>query len=120
MFAILSRTLPSLITKSPIIPSFRPLTNANHSFTSLLAGFKNTWMPSTPLLGDIRTKSCLRTNKSAAKRFKVMGNGRIKRKKAGKRHNTGHKGRSRVNRLAQGAPISEKSIENRMRILISG
>ncbi|KAL7512584.1 hypothetical protein ACHAXN_010708 [Cyclotella atomus] len=49
-----------------------------------------------------------------------MGNGRIKRKKAGKRHNTGHKGRSRVNRLAQGAPISEKSIENRMRVLISG
>lgn len=42
------------------------------------------------------------------------------RKKAGKRHNTGHKGRSRVNRLAQGAPISEKSIENRMRVLISG
>lgn len=41
------------------------------------------------------------------------------RGKAGKRHNTGHKGRARVNRLAQGAPITEKSIETRMRRLIA-
>ena len=43
----------------------------------------------------------------------------IYRGKAGKRHNTGHKGRARVNRLAQGAPITEKSIETRMRRLIA-
>ena len=33
----------------------------------------------SPILTAIRTKCCLRTNKSAAKRFRVMGNGRIKR-----------------------------------------
>ncbi|KAL7480953.1 hypothetical protein ACHAW6_006635 [Cyclotella cf. meneghiniana] len=48
-----------------------------------------------------------------------MGNGRIKRNKAGKRHNTGHKGRARVNRLSASAPITEKSIEKRMRRLIA-
>ena len=41
------------------------------------------------------------------------------RNKAGKRHNTGHKGRARVNRLSASAPITEKSIEKRMRRLIA-
>lgn len=49
-----------------------------------------------------------------------LTNTAFNRKKAGKRHNTGHKGRARVNRLAQSAPISEKKIENRMRVLIGG
>mmetsp|Transcript_30685 Transcript_30685/g.61809 ORF Transcript_30685/g.61809 Transcript_30685/m.61809 type:complete len:121 (-) Transcript_30685:73-435(-) len=63
-------------------------------------------------------KACLRTNKSAAKRFIVRGGGRIKRGHGGRSHNTGHKGRKRINRLAASAPIYEKSIENRMRRLI--
>ncbi|KAL7532736.1 hypothetical protein ACHAXR_005761 [Thalassiosira sp. AJA248-18] len=68
--------------------------------------------------GGIREKGCLKTNKSAAKRFIVKGKGRIKRGKAGRSHNTGHKGRKRVNRLAESAPISEKKIEERMRLII--
>ncbi|KAL3794212.1 hypothetical protein ACHAW5_000176 [Stephanodiscus triporus] len=68
--------------------------------------------------GALREKSCLKTNKSAAKRFIVRGNGRIKRGKGGRSHNTGHKGRKRVNQLAASAPITEKAIEERMRRLI--
>ncbi|KAL7466558.1 hypothetical protein ACHAXS_006854 [Conticribra weissflogii] len=76
----------------------------------------------TPLISGIDRgfagKACLKTNKSAAKRFIVRGGGRIKRGHGGRSHNTGHKGRKRVNRLAASAPIYEKSIENRMRRLI--
>ena len=63
-------------------------------------------------------KALLRTNKSAAKRFRVKGNDRIKRNKAGRSHNTGHKGRKRINTLAESAPINGKKIEDRMRRLI--
>eukprot|EP00985_Skeletonema_marinoi_P026256 scaffold20216_cov73-Skeletonema_marinoi.AAC.1 len=63
-------------------------------------------------------KALLRTNKSAAKRFRVRGNARIKRNKAGRSHNTGHKGRKRINNLAASAPINGKKIEDRMRRLI--
>ena len=63
-------------------------------------------------------KALLRTNKSAAKRFRVKGNDRIKRNKAGRSHNTGHKGRKRINSLAASAPINGKKIEDRMRRLI--
>eukprot|EP00970_Alexandrium_tamarense_P010275 scaffold2061_cov195-Alexandrium_tamarense.AAC.10 len=40
------------------------------------------------------------------------------RNKAGRSHNTGHKGRKRVNNLAATAPVKELGIENRMRRLI--
>lgn len=40
------------------------------------------------------------------------------RGKAGRSHNTGHKGRKRVNNLAAAAPITEKKIEERMRVII--
>ena len=40
------------------------------------------------------------------------------RGKAGRSHNTGHKGRKRVNNLAAAAPIKEKKIEERMRLII--
>jgi hypothetical protein len=42
----------------------------------------------------------------------------ILRGKAGRSHNTGHKGRKRINRLAASAPITEKAIEGRMRRII--
>ena len=38
--------------------------------------------------------------------------------KAGRSHNTGHKGRKRVNNLAASAPIKEQAIEERMRRII--
>eukprot|EP00985_Skeletonema_marinoi_P020920 scaffold12561_cov62-Skeletonema_marinoi.AAC.1 len=80
-------------------------------------------MPSPSLLTNITErglagKALLRTNKSAAKRFRVRGNARIKRNKAGRSHNTGHKGRKRINNLAASAPINGKKIEDRMRRLI--
>lgn len=40
------------------------------------------------------------------------------RGKAGRSHNTGHKGQKRLNRLATSAPIRGKKIEQRMRRLI--
>jgi len=42
----------------------------------------------------------------------------ILRGKAGRSHNTGHKGQKRLNRLATSAPIRGKKIEERMRRLI--
>lgn len=65
-----------------------------------------------------RSKSCLKTNKSAAKRFRVQGNGKLKRNHAGASHNTGFKSRSRNNRLRQSGPITEPKIEKRMKILL--
>ncbi|EJK50221.1 hypothetical protein THAOC_30836 [Thalassiosira oceanica] len=68
--------------------------------------------------GAHRGKKCLNTNRSASKRFIVRGSGSIKRGKAGRSHNTGHKGQKRLNRLATSAPIRGKKIEQRMRRLI--
>mmetsp|Transcript_5851 Transcript_5851/g.8458 ORF Transcript_5851/g.8458 Transcript_5851/m.8458 type:complete len:117 (+) Transcript_5851:48-398(+) len=63
-------------------------------------------------------KSTLKTNKSAAKRFRVRGNGSIVRNRSGASHNTGHKKRARCNRLATSCSIKGKKIEKRMRQLI--
>eukprot|EP00804_Cyclotella_cryptica_P008381 CCRYP_003914-RB/>CCRYP_003914-RB protein AED:0.06 eAED:0.06 QI:550/1/1/1/0.5/0.33/3/293/124 len=123
MFTALSRGLVTSLQKA-FTPSLSfPSSTTFHLGLAAGGGAKHAWMPMfrspAMLLGEIRGKCCLRTNKSAAKRFRVMGNGRIKRNKAGKRHNTGHKGRARVNRLSASAPITEKSIEKRMRRLIA-
>eukprot|EP00565_Helicotheca_tamesis_P009148 CAMPEP_0185731798 /NCGR_PEP_ID=MMETSP1171-20130828/13930_1 /TAXON_ID=374046 /ORGANISM="Helicotheca tamensis, Strain CCMP826" /LENGTH=92 /DNA_ID=CAMNT_0028401127 /DNA_START=184 /DNA_END=462 /DNA_ORIENTATION=- len=67
---------------------------------------------------SIREKSTLKTNKSAAKRLLVRGSGGIKRQRAGRTHNTGYKGRTRVNRLASSTGIKAKGIEKRMRRLL--
>ncbi|KAL3768848.1 hypothetical protein ACHAWU_006949 [Discostella pseudostelligera] len=123
MFSALVRSaLPPLRSASSHTPSpssFACLHN-NYARSSLSCWFNNNIIR-TPLFlmsGIIREKSCLQTNKSAAKRFIVRGNGRIKRGKAGRSHNTGHKGRKRINRLAASAPITEKAIEERMRRII--
>ena len=63
-------------------------------------------------------KSCLKTNKSAAKRFRVRGYGSIKRNKAGMSHNTGYKSNTRKRRLSSSDGVRGKSIELRMRRLI--
>ena len=63
-------------------------------------------------------KSCLKTNKSAAKRFRVRGSGSVKRNKAGMSHNTGYKNNARKRRLASSGGVNGKSIELRMRRLI--
>ena len=43
----------------------------------------------------------------------------IRRRKAGKAHNTGYKSRGRVNRLASSAPIKDKAIEKKMKKLLN-
>jgi large subunit ribosomal protein L35 len=63
-------------------------------------------------------KACIKTNKSAAKRFRVCGSGSIKRARAGMSHNTGYKAKDRKRRLGSSTGIKGKSIEQRMRRLI--
>jgi len=71
------------------------------------------------LLTQIRTfAKGGKTNKSAAKRFKVMANGRIKRGSEGRSHNTGHKSKKRKNNLATTKGISGKKIEDRIRHML--
>jgi len=60
----------------------------------------------------------VKTNRAAAKRIRVMGSGRLKRAKAGRRHNTGYLTRKRKNNLARGTGIKGKKHEKRMRRLI--
>lgn len=49
----------------------------------------------------------LKTNRSAAKRFKKTGSGKIKRSKAGKNHFTGKKASKSIRNLRKGTLISE-------------
>mmetsp|Transcript_28275 Transcript_28275/g.34938 ORF Transcript_28275/g.34938 Transcript_28275/m.34938 type:complete len:131 (-) Transcript_28275:275-667(-) len=82
----------------------------------------SSWLSSSPLsfihYRCMGTKALFKTNKSAAKRFRVRGSGSIKRNKGGSSHNTGYKARSRSNRLGQSCGIKEPKIEKRMRRLI--
>jgi large subunit ribosomal protein L35 len=48
----------------------------------------------------------LKTNRSAAKRFKKTGSGKIKRSKAGKNHFTGKKASKSIRNLRKGTLIS--------------
>ena len=74
--------------------------------------------PTMMLCRFMGNKSCLKTNKSAAKRFRVRGSGSVKRNKAGMSHNTGYKNNTRKRRLASSGGVNGKSIELRMRRLI--
>ena len=78
----------------------------------------NSTTPTTMLCRFMGNKSCLKTNKSAAKRFRVRGSGSVKRNKAGMSHNTGYKNNTRKRRLASSGGVNGKSIELRMRRLI--
>ena len=49
----------------------------------------------------------LKTNRSAAKRFKKTGSGKIKRSKAGKNHFTGKKASKSIRDLRKGTLVSE-------------
>jgi len=48
----------------------------------------------------------LKTNRSAAKRFKKTGSGKIKRSKSGKNHFTGKKASKSIRNLRKGTLIS--------------
>ncbi|KAI2508070.1 hypothetical protein MHU86_6362 [Fragilaria crotonensis] len=74
--------------------------------------------PQLAFLTMWRSKSCLKTNKSVAKRFRTRGDGSLKRNHAGASHNTGYKSRSRCNRLRQSGLITEPKMEKRMKVLM--
>jgi large subunit ribosomal protein L35 len=54
----------------------------------------------------------LKTRKSAAKRFKATGSGKIVRRKAFKNHLLEHKNSARRRRLSQKAVVNERDAEN--------
>lgn len=55
--------------------------------------------------GSSRNK--IATKRAAAKRYKVLGSGKVKVAHCGKQHNTGLKSRSRKNRLRKGRIIGK-------------
>lgn len=59
----------------------------------------------------------MKTNKSAAKRFKVTGTGKLKRSKAYKRHNLDTKSTKRKRNLRQAAMTDATNIKNMKKIL---
>lgn len=58
-----------------------------------------------------------KTKSAAAKRFKVLGSGKIKISHAGKKHNTGYKRRSVKNALRKGMIMDETNMDNAKRCL---
>ncbi len=59
----------------------------------------------------------MKTNRAAAKRFKVTGSGRIRRPKAGAQHNMIGKSRKRRRRLRDNDMVAPE-IEPRIKILL--
>ncbi|MCI5824138.1 MAG: 50S ribosomal protein L35 [Candidatus Gastranaerophilales bacterium] len=56
-------------------------------------------------------KSKMKTHRAAAKRYKVTANGKITRRKAGKKHLLAHKSPARKNRLSSMVEISSTHLE---------
>jgi large subunit ribosomal protein L35 len=54
----------------------------------------------------------IKTNKSAAKRFRVTGNGKIKRNKGFKRHILSSKGKKRKRQLRRATMVSAVESKN--------
>lgn len=59
----------------------------------------------------------MKTNRAAAKRFKVSGSGKIRRPKAGAQHNMIGKSRSRRRRLRDNDMV-DAALEKRVKILL--
>lgn len=59
----------------------------------------------------------MKTKKSAAKRFKVTGSGKISRSKQGRRHLLSHKTSKRKRNLRQGGLVSESDFK-RVKLII--
>jgi large subunit ribosomal protein L35 len=59
----------------------------------------------------------MKTNRAAAKRFKVTGSGRVKRSKAGGNHMMQEKSRKRLRRLRKNDMV-DKSFEKRIKLLL--
>ena len=59
----------------------------------------------------------MKTNKAAAKRFKVSGSGRVRRPKAGGNHGMQEKSRKRLRRLRKNDMV-DKTMQKRARRLL--
>lgn len=59
----------------------------------------------------------VKTKRAAAKRYKVLGSGKVKVSHCGKQHNTGPKSRSHKNRLRRGKIMREESMRHVVRCL---
>lgn len=66
----------------------------------------------------IRFKHMMKTHKGIKKRFRVRGDGSLRRSCSGKRHNTGYKTRSRVNKLGMGATVKPKAMQNKIKMAL--
>lgn len=61
----------------------------------------------------------MKTNKSASKRFKVSGSGRVRRPKAGGNHGLINKNRKRLRRL-RNQDMVDSTMEKRIKRLLNG
>ena len=59
----------------------------------------------------------MKTNRAAAKRFKVTGSGRIRRSKAGLNHMMQEKSKKRLRRLRKNDTV-ERAFEKRIKLLL--
>jgi len=59
----------------------------------------------------------MKTNRAAAKRFRVSGSGRIRRSKSGLNHGMQEKSRKRLRRLRQNDMV-DKAMANRVKLLL--
>ena len=59
----------------------------------------------------------MKTNRAAAKRFKLTGSGRVRRSKSGLNHGMQEKSRKRLRRLRKNDMV-EKALEHRVKLLL--
>lgn len=59
----------------------------------------------------------MKTNRAAAKRFRVSGSGRIRRSKAGLNHMMQEKSKKRLRRLRKNDMV-ERALEKRIKLLL--
>uniref|UniRef100_A0A7S3P505 50S ribosomal protein L35 n=1 Tax=Amphora coffeiformis TaxID=265554 RepID=A0A7S3P505_9STRA len=117
MFGFLARQSRTLLGgRFPSVPTikFPPRVVADGLWGTL-------WQQQQQLLQQqtlltIRSKHTNKTIKGVAKRFRARGNGTLKRAKAGRQHNTGHKDRARKNQLGQSTTIKDKRHHQKMKM----
>ncbi len=62
----------------------------------------------------------MKTNKAAAKRFKITGTGRVRRPKAGGQHGMQEKSRKRIRRLSKNDMVHDSMEKHIKRLLPYG
>ncbi|KAI3873101.1 hypothetical protein MKW98_021970 [Papaver atlanticum] len=93
--------------------------NISGSFSpSILSVNKLSVPQNTPTFTVFAAKGYkLKTHKASAKRFRVTGNGKIVRRRAGKQHLLGKKNTKRKNRLSKIHPVDRADYDNVIKAL---